>query len=706
MLIRRTLGPAVLLLVAAGCFQPVDEFGNPVGGGGGTTTGVGGGGVGGGGVGGGGVGGGGVGGSGAGGGGVGGGGVAGGVGGGGVGGGGVGGSGAGGGGVAGGVGGGGVGGSGTGGGGVGGGGTGACGAMSCNGCCIANFCVDLQFQNSALCGNSGQVCKGCGPGETCAVGTCKGGVGGGGGGGTGTGGGGVGGGTASCGAMSCAGCCIGGFCVDPQFQTSTLCGAGGQTCGPCPTGTLCSFGVCKPGTGGGGGSTSCGAMTCPTGCCTNGICVPSSAQSTAFCGFGGQTCQSCFPGEQCLGGFCKSGAGGGGGGGVGGGGGATVCNAANCNGCCSGNTCIPDVFQSPTNCGFGGQACAACAPGNFCQFGKCTPGGVGGGAGGGGGTGSCGSMTCASGCCASSPVGSVCVPPSNQNVNYCGTGGQACQMCFLNEQCVNGACKNGGAGGGGGSATCSALNCNGCCAGNICIPNNFQTPTNCGFAGQACVACAPGNICQSGVCTTGGVGGGAGGGGGTTCGLGSCAGCCTMGMCVGLQFQNVFTCGNGGAMCSACAIGANCINGTCFSPPDAGPPPVDAGVAVGSGCLFDGQCKPPSNGLCIPETVFGAQTGWPGGYCSAACASTPCPAGNTCINAADAMGNPNWLCFKSCVGPRTGQSSCRSGYVCEFDPTNAAGNGFCMPRCDSPGFSCWSGTTCGPSGYCVASGPP
>ncbi|MBS1151193.1 MAG: Extracellular serine protease, partial [Myxococcaceae bacterium] len=135
---------------------------------------------------------------------------------------------------------------------------------------------------------------------------------------------------------------------------------------------------------------------------------------------------------------------------------------------------------------------------------------------------------------------------------------------------------------------------------------------------------------------------------------------------------------------------------------------VDAGIGfpIGAGCLYDLQCQPPSNGLCIPQTVLGTPTGWPGGYCTANCSSVACAAGSSCVNAANANGTPNWLCLKSCAGPRQGQSSCRTNYLCEFDPGNPVGQGICIPRCGSAGFTCWSGTTCSAAtGYCVASGP-
>jgi len=178
----------------------------------------------------------------------------------------------------------------------------------------------------------------------------------------------------------------------------------------------------------------------------------------------------------------------------------------------------------------------------------------------------------------------------------------------------------------------------------------------------------------------------------------SCNGCCSFGICVGLQFQSQFSCGSNGATCAQCPNNNTCVSGTCK------PSVVDAGmnISTGSACQFDGQCQPPANGVCIPQTVVGNQTGWPGGYCSQGCGSSPCAAGSSCLNVSDDVAAPNFLCMKSCVGPRSGQSSCRASYVCEIDFGSVAGQGICLPRCDSPGFTCWPGTTCNlMTGYCM-----
>jgi hypothetical protein len=51
----------------------------------------------------------------------------------------------------------------------------------------------------------------------------------------------------------------------------------------------------------------CNPMSCASGCCSAGSCVPAAAQNNAACGNGGATCQSCLPGAPCQGGVCQAG---------------------------------------------------------------------------------------------------------------------------------------------------------------------------------------------------------------------------------------------------------------------------------------------------------------------------------------------------------------------------------------------------------------
>jgi len=182
-----------------------------------------------------------------------------------------------------------------------------------------------------------------------------------------------------------------------------------------------------------------------------------------------------------------------------------------------------------------------------------------------------------------------------------------------------------------------------------------------------------------------------------TCGASTCAGCCAGNFCLDLNLGSSFACGAKGEACKQCPNTQVCTNGSCV--PDS-KPSIDGGI--GAACLFDGQCKPPVAGLCIPESVLGVPTGWPGGYCTLGCNNNgTCPGNSICINVASDGGTDN-LCLASCRAPRRGQSSCRSGYLCEVSGPSI-GTGMCVPRCENAGFTCYPNTVCdAKSGYCVA----
>jgi serine protease len=106
----------------------------------------------------------------------------------------------------------------------------------------------------------------------------------------------------------------------------------------------------------------------------------------------------------------------------------------------------------------------------------------------------------------------------------------------------------------------------------------------------------------------------------------------------------------------------------------------DAGAVIGRACTDDAQCAP---GIC--------GTGFPGGYCTQDCATEPCPLGSRCIS-----GESFSVCLATCVRPRTGQSNCRPGYVCEDDGTGA---GVCIPACTT-NADCAPQTCDTSTGYC------
>lgn len=148
-----------------------------------------------------------------------------------------------------------------------------------------------------------------------------------------------------CGAGNCAGCCVDGICV--AGTEAGECGQGGQECQVCIAGLDCIEGACVP------SSTSCGPGNCADGCCDQGVCR--SGGDSFACGTGGEDCQVCQEGTSCISGACQE---------VG-----SLC-AASCSGCCLGNQCM--AGNSPEACGRSGAACRTCGTSEFCnQEGQC-----------------------------------------------------------------------------------------------------------------------------------------------------------------------------------------------------------------------------------------------------------------------------------------------------------------------------------------------
>jgi hypothetical protein len=133
------------------------------------------------------------------------------------------------------------------------------------------------------------------------------------------------------------------------------------------------------------------------------------------------------------------------------------------------------------------------------------------------------------------------------------------------------------------------------------------------------------------------------------------------------------------------------------------PTTMDAGTGsqIGNPCANAGQCTNPSNAFCIQDIVppLGA-TGFVGGYCSSLCSGMACVSGSSCQSVTGFSGSITQpVCLKECPMPRTGQSSCRTGYICEG--TIGAALGVCLPRCNNSGASCPTGMACNTmTGYC------
>ncbi len=163
-----------------------------------------------------------------------------------------------------------------------------------------------------------------------------------------------------------------------------------------------------------------------------------------------------------------------------------------------------------------------------------------------------------------------------------------------------------------------------------------------------------------------------------TCSASTCAnGCCQGGTCVAGTVDSA--CGTGGVACATCTSPDQCnANQVCSA----------TSLSTGSTCTSSTQCY---------QSVFGTaecRTSWPGGYCTGTCLLTEQACGGILFNAGwcTAAGE----CLLECAGAGTGQSTCRTGYVCDF--SNGAGSqGVCIPRCQQVG--CTSGS-CNTAGYC------
>ncbi len=104
---------------------------------------------------------------------------------------------------------------------------------------------------------------------------------------------------------------------------------------------------------------------------------------------------------------------------------------------------------------------------------------------------------------------------------------------------------------------------------------------------------------------------------------------------------------------------------------------------AGEACGFDNQCE---GGVCIPESLNGEFTGWPGGLCTSPCLDGACPDGQVCQSL------DGWLyCLPGC----TESADCRADYVCNADA------GACYPDC-RVSLNCPEGLRCGEDGACTA----
>jgi hypothetical protein len=202
-------------------------------------------------------------------------------------------------------------------------------------------------------------------------------------------------------------------------QGFSKCGTNGAACGGCTIGKSCMAGVCT--------TPSCDACLDTAGNCRTDR---NTLTDNGYCGRDGGFCAVCDSLSTCTAGRCI---------GMGG-----SCNVGNCDGCCSGDTCIglSDGGVGDAQCGVGAAACQTCTNGTCntttgqCDMQMGTGGGIAFPFPDGGFT-TCDSSNCPTGCCdftfgcmmdGQDPTGSGliqdCVAPD-------AGGGDACLTCAL-----------------------------------------------------------------------------------------------------------------------------------------------------------------------------------------------------------------------------------------------------------------------------------
>lgn len=231
------------------------------------------------------------------------------------------------------------------------------------------------------------------------------------------------------GCENCAGCCAYGTCF---ISGRDSCGVDGGQCVACDrlAADRCAGGTCRCGDGGScadglecdAGLCQCTTASCP-GCCAANkdggapTCQP--GDTLRSCGVAGKLCASCS--SQCDAGVCVG-----------------QCDCPF--GCCSGTTCYGGATRDA--CGFGGSACRVCFPqlsdctNQSCQCGTnpaCMAGQFCNRSTGGDRCG-CSPTSCPSGCCRDN----YCYTGTLRD--FCGTGGQSCQQCQIDEDCQGQRC--------------------------------------------------------------------------------------------------------------------------------------------------------------------------------------------------------------------------------------------------------------------------
>lgn len=468
--------------------------------------------------------------------------------------------------------------------------------------------------------------------------------------------------TTSCGPKTCSGCCdANGACVQrPDNENPGTCGIGGQSCANCAaSGSLCDLQTFKCGAPTGGGTAA--DAGCPGCRLTNGVCAPGNTDNN--CGLNGAACQAC-QGQVCTAGVCTT---------------------------QTANKKVGEACTSNDECKKGLGATALCK-----------------------------------------------VSTSSGNASY--VGGYCTLPCQLQTECPSGSACVGAASQGEGDSICWDR----CGSGDPCRQPGYACyPFNGGVCwispppvvdagapadkvGQACSAEAqcqnppdslgicmmrelnrtwPDGYCSKSFCATD-----------EECSADGGALCLTFAYSGGAENRCLQRCGvntprDGGA--ADCRSGYACASFTVVYA-DGGEGPSSDGICLpplapppertGAPCTTDPECAVPTGAIadCIkPTTVDGGPSGFPEGYCSRlGCgADSECAAdgGGICLG----LSATETACYQLCATGGGGQSTCRTGYICRSYVQADAGlsvEGFCVPRCDSPGASCPTGSTCDPAG--------
>jgi len=137
------------------------------------------------------------------------------------------------------------------------------------------------------------------------------------------------------------------------------------------------------------------------------------------------------------------------------------------------------------------------------------------------------------------------------------------------------------------------------------------------------------------------------------------------------------------------------------------PPPAPTPSTIGAACAPDMDCQVPTGAIadCLPGTL---PDGGPSGFTGGECTRFGCQSDNDCSLDGGAqcfgIGNGNTACFKGCAVAGSGQSDCRTGFVCSSYGLADGGrstDGVCDPSCAAAGApACAAGTTCNGMGYC------